>query len=277
MGTPNYWVSTTGDATAAASWSQAHVPTAGEHAIVDGRSQVSIAINCAAGGAGPDEFIVTDEYYGDIGGPGNYFNNLATNTDKIIIRGHGNYYLNPTKAGYTIIDTPEGQTYLGGSWVQALHVKRGRVSLGATTSFRSGVSVITYGESAYVTIPASTASSWPAHFICYGGTIVNKDNGDTTGINLRILVAGGRFRQEGLLYSGTKVLVTAGVFEYPIATDPSAQSLVLYAPGGIVDFREAEFPIPFTTLHIGPQAVLYGSAIEELREYTWLDLGQDYP
>lgn len=275
MATGNFWKSTDGDATAAASWTEGHVPTNGEFEIYDGRVHTSVMTNVAASGVGGDELIVKPEFLGDIGSPGVYYDNVDTNTDKITIRGPGSFYLAPTISGDTIVDNDACYVELNNVLLQNLDVKAGTVKITANSTFRGGARVVTYGDTAHLTIEASSGATWPGHIACLGGTLTNKDESDAG--DSRFICSGGIFRQEGLIETLTYVIVTGGIFQYVPSSSPAGQSPNLYILDGVMDVRDSQFPIPYGRLIVGPNAEVWGSALEVAVTASDLDLRLDYP
>lgn len=275
MATPNYWIGIQ-DYNVAGNWSAGNVPTSGDHAIYSGgHSQADCMVNIALGQAGPSKLTVMDDYYGSIGGPGNYLTNLVSNTTHVIIRGHGDYYLSPQwVGGYTLIDTKAGVTHLKNNLLQVLEVKAGQVVIDGSSGIQSGGYVHTWTERAHLVIEASAVANYANVFECYGGTIVNKNAVDPSNRVHIIVGAGGDFRQEGLLDTSTWISVYGGIFRYAPNADPSAQAPYFYV-NGILDISESDYVIPVGRIIIGPRGEIRGSALEILG--ATLDLRQDYP
>lgn len=279
MATPNYWVSATGDATAATGWSLGHVPGAGEVAIFTGaKTNQSCTLNMSGAAVGPAEFVVRNDYYGNIGGPGNYYTHLATNTTKIVITGHGDYYLTPiVTGGYTVVNTAGGFVGLSGAFLQNIDVVKGRVTIGQNSSFRQGAHVRLWGELAYLTIEASTGTSYPILFLMRAGRLVNHNELDH-GSNdvVTAILTGGEWTQYGIVDTGAYVSVMGGTFIYTPNADPSAVSPHFYVDG-LLDVEDSEYPIPASALVVGPAGEIRGSAIETLNTGIDLDLRKVYP
>jgi hypothetical protein len=231
--------------------------------------------NVAASGAGGDELIVKPEFLGDIGSPGVYYDNIDTNTDKLTIRGPGNFYLAPTISGDTIVDNPNCYVELSNTLLQSLDIKAGTVKIVTNSTFRGGSRITTYSEASHLTIEASSGATWPGHITCLAGTLTNKDESDAG--NSRLICAGGVFRQEGLIETLTYVIVTGGIFQYVPSSSPAGQLPTLYVLAGVMDVQESEFPIPYGRLIVGPTAEVWGSALEVAVTASDLDLRLDYP
>jgi hypothetical protein len=273
--TPNYWIGT-GDATAASSWSLGHVPGANEHAIADGRSQHPINLNHNLDAAGPEVFITTEDYHGNVGAPGAPFSNFATQTADWIIKGDGDVYLAaPSGAPSLVTDMRSGGTVtLSGASLGSIYNKAGNVVV--TTGLHTSSIVHTFSDLSVVTLEDDgDASTVPLKFFAAGGRIVNKKVTHASNNIAIIVLPGALFRQEAELSSSTWLYVASGGrFEYPVATGANVPGAII---DGILDISEATIdPLAFGTLTLGPNRDILDSAVEDFSGYT-IDLTKSFP
>jgi len=279
MATPNFWIGGDNNPTTAASWSQGSVPGSGDIAIFSGsRSNADCVVGLSGGADGPDEFVVRDDYYGNIGGPGNYYTHVAVNTDKFVLRGRGNQFIVPNAAsGYTVVDTAHGRVSLGSDNLQNLDVKSGLVEIPQNMGWQQGARITLWGDRANVTIEASTVIKYPVSIVVLGGTLTCKDELDSGSYYIaNVFIGGGVMRQEGVIDTTVRVHIAGGIFEYVPNADPSGEAPHFYV-NGVLDVRESDYAIPATSLIIGPYGEVRGSAIETLNAQVDIDLRQDYP
>jgi len=153
--TPNYWLGNDGAARTAGSWSQGSAPGDGDIAIWTGvRSNMSVMSGLSGGADGGDQAVIRDDFYGNIGGPGNFYTHLL-NCSQFTIRGQGSYFLEPQgTATVLIVDTPHGEVHLGGATVRDVHIKSGTVRLGGTAGFNRYARVNLYGHQSRLFVEA---------------------------------------------------------------------------------------------------------------------------
>ena len=127
-----------------------------------------MVVNIDLGIAGPVEFITTEDYFGNVGGPGNYLTNLTTRNTKITLNGNGDHYISSSTPGTQIICDSLGLVVLTGDTIGTLNVKSGRVETADNCAFAANADVTTWGETADLLIEASTAATHPHFYRCNG-------------------------------------------------------------------------------------------------------------
>lgn len=267
--TPNYWQGG-GDPTVAAAWSLGHTPTAGEAAVADGRSQDAFMVNVTGAGTGPDEFVTTPDFLGDVGSPGAHYNIFTTNTVKITLRGQGNAYVSPVvDTCAVIVDKPQGEVVIG-DVLTTLLMKDGIVTLLPACNIKTHLAL--YSDSCRLTIEGGGGTDVPDWSVMHGGRVSCKR---ATGNSAAFIgVYAGEWIQTGLVHTEATV-ITEGIFRYAPSADPSGESPKWFIDG-LFDVRESSFTIPVGFAVWGPNAEVLGSIAETP---TWMDfdLRQDYP
>lgn len=204
----------------------------------------------------------------------------AGNFQGLVHRGTGTLYFGGAGGSDIVVDSPNltGAARLSHN-VGSLFVKSGRVDVaGGATVSASGIMVVD-GARASVYLPAGGSGQYPFSInVLHNGYV---ECGRITALaNLkRIVVAGGVWRQTGVLAQGNEVMVLGpGVFEYVNAVESTAD-LNLYAVGGTVDARGGG--INADTFIVGSSVDTFGhpggGTITPTPSGIVIDLRKEYP
>ncbi len=281
----NIWNSATGAFDAAGSWSVG--TPSGKMNVLDGTSQQDVTSGLGSSGAPTTcNLFTTEDYTGDLGGPGNPLW-IVTAGKAITHRGEGTMYLGSSVAiTEKIVIDSENQLLAADIYGGAaqLHVKRGYVVVGASTSFVTGyVGVVgTSGPDAHLLIEGSgTGTNEPGLMYCHGGTFTNNRTlvGAAYGDNI-IVVTGGTFTQdEGLLSGYTVVYHFGGTFIYrPTAAHVNGE-FIYVGIDGTGNFTQTNLvsTAAFAQTIIGPNSNFLPALGQDIDKYFDIDLRELYP
>lgn len=268
--TQNIWISTTGDPTAAASWSGG-VPGANDVCVFDGQSQQSVTQGLAAG-ITCEHVYFTPDYMGNVGSVSDPLE-IDVTTGWIVWRGRGQAYINPANGSFAnvtcdIVGGGRSSGYdltLGGRGVVTqgnvalLGVKRGAVHVLGDCNASSPWHVL--GDAASLVVENALGGiNDLAHVFCSAGNLINK----RTIAAGEFLIVGDRSRvtQIGALTATTRVVVIGnGQFKYLPVSAPGTSPL-LTVLGGVYDQRKERWDNVWGTTVIGPDATIQGGPVK---------------
>jgi hypothetical protein len=276
--TPSLWQPADTDLNAAGNWTGA-VPGIGIDSIFgdyghgDATTDTTIA-NSAT-------FVTRPDYKGNIGTSGTFVNH-GLNVNRWVIRHRGDFYWGGPAAasGQMVIDRgmgSQGTCQLKGILTR-LYVKSGDVQVLSTGTFASATSgtwfLLSTNQSRLTIDAADAAELLPLVTRVDAGVLNNAR--DYTQSAQMLLINGGNVLQTGLLQNSMIVRISGGVLTYEPASDPAAETPIIFVDGGILDVRGSQWAIP-ALIEIGVGGVLLGSAIDKVSGYYDLDLNEPYP
>lgn len=241
----------------------------------------NMSVRTGLTGASAARLIVTPEYSGVIGSPGQPLE-LSTAGGITVLRGLGATYIKFASGVFSIVVCDSANLANAGildGEIARLGVKRGKWTIASTADLTWQVLVA--GALADLTIkPIATTEAAPNYIVTTAGRLHNERDSGPTGYVL--VPIGGDFLQTGLLDDNDAVIRgLGGLFRYEPATEPVTAPEMILA-GGLSDFRGSSYTFPVSRLIIGPEAEIEGTTLEgggypPGSLSAPLDLREDYP